>query len=135
MPLLVWSGESAKTGPRVVKYQHLEDHYRQRFRERSNALVEQYEDNPITALNENGTLLHEMAQKAGISYLTPTLKAIVTLAQSLGGGAKPSGAGGGDCALALFHDASQEREFVHQLDKIDAVCVIPTALSTGVKEL
>jgi phosphomevalonate kinase len=118
-----------------MQYQRLNSDYRDKFRTLSNTLVIQYESDPITALNENGALIADMAEVAGFSYLTPTLTRIIALAKSLGGGAKPSGAGGGDCVLALFHDPSQEREFVHQLNKFDSVCVIPISLSIGVTRL
>lgn len=135
LPLLIWSGESASTGPRVMQYQRLDNDYRDKFRTLSDTLVAQYARDPIAALNENGALIADMAEMAGFSYLTPTISRIIALAKSLGGGAKPSGAGGGDCVLALFHDPSQEREFVHQLNKFDSVCVIPISLSMGVTRL
>ncbi len=67
---------------------------------------------PVAALRENAHLLMDMATQAGLPYMTPRLAAITSLAQRLGGAAKPSGAGGGDCAIALFSDPEATTTFV-----------------------
>lgn len=109
-PVVIWSGSSAKTGPRVNCYRSWSD--RSHFVARSTQLVDSFEQNPIEVLNELYLLLCSMAQQASIDYQTPRLHRIVEIAQKFGGAAKPSGAGGGDCAIALFPSQEQEERFV-----------------------
>ena len=101
-PIIVYSGASAKTGPRVQRYRAWAA--RNRFIEQSTALVDAFHEDPVRVLAEAGALLASMAEEAGLSYRTPGLDRIAMLARTHGGAAKPSGAGGGDCAVALFHE-------------------------------
>ena len=110
---LVWSGASAKTGPRVARYLAWAD--RDEFVARSAELVEAFDDNPIEALRDARQLLEDMADQAGLSYRTPALDRIAALADQHGGAAKPSGAGGGDIAIAIFPD-------LDALGRFDAAC-------------
>ena len=52
-----------------------------------------------------------LAVETGLPYMTPSLAVIRSLAKACGGAAKPSGAGGGDCAIALFPDPEAESAF------------------------
>ncbi|MFC8717276.1 phosphomevalonate kinase [Kitasatospora sp. NPDC057198] len=59
--------------------------------------------------------LARLDAEAGLGIFTPGLTALCTVAETAGGAAKPSGAGGGDCGIALFdagarHDISQVRQ-------------------------
>ncbi|MGW0882937.1 phosphomevalonate kinase [Streptomyces sp. NPDC002671] len=68
----------------------------------------------ITALEQGDreTLLHrirgsrralaELDEAVGLGIFTPKLTALCEAAEALGGAAKPSGAGGGDCGIALM---------------------------------
>lgn len=98
--LVVWSGSSAQTGPRVAAYRAW--HPRETFVRRSTELVDGFHADPIASLRDAGELLHAMAKQAGIAYATDALTEIARLARDHGGAAKPSGAGGGDCAVALL---------------------------------
>ena len=108
-PVVVFSGQSASTGPRVTAYRGWSQ--RADFVASSTALVDAFTADPIPAMAEAGALLAAMARAAGIAYLTPGLERIAALAQAHGGAAKPSGAGGGDCAVALLPDADATRAF------------------------
>jgi phosphomevalonate kinase len=99
-PVVVWSGLSAATGPRVHQYLAWSD--REAFVADSRAAVELFDSRPLDAIRQATAALDRMARDAAIAYWTPSLRAIVALAAELGGAAKPSGAGGGDCAIALF---------------------------------
>lgn len=110
-PTVVFAGRSAKTGPRVEAYRRWRSPARQRFLQASESLANHLLDDPIAAFAEAWRLLTEMADRAGISYRTPALDHIVQLAERFGGAAKPSGAGGGDCAVALLPDAEARRSF------------------------
>jgi phosphomevalonate kinase len=101
-PVVVYSGRSAKTGPRVQRYRAWAD--RAAFQRESAALVDAFHTDPVRMLAEAGTLLNKMAAAAGLAYRTPGLDRIAALARAHGGAAKPSGAGGGDCAVALFDE-------------------------------
>lgn len=108
-PVIVYSGTSAKTGPRVAQYRALSR--RRSFVQMSTDIVNDFASDPVAALGENRALLEAMAQRAGIAYRTPGLDRIIDLADDCGGAAKPSGAGGGDVAVALFHDGGQALDF------------------------
>ncbi len=108
-PVIVYSGTSAKTGPRVQKYRA--QARRRSFVQMSTSIVNDFADDPVAALGENRSLLEAMAENAGIAYRTTALDRLVDLADDCGGAAKPSGAGGGDVAVALFHDGGQALDF------------------------
>lgn len=113
-PLLaVWSGQSAKTGPRVTRYQAWRR--RDQFVEWSRTIVRRFSFEPIAAFAEAYDLLKMMAESAGIDYDTPAHARIAALAADHGGAAKPSGAGGGDVAVACLPD-------LDALDAFGAAC-------------
>lgn len=98
----VWSGQSASTGPRVLQY--LAWSGRRAFVAESERLVQAFETEPIPAVREAYVLLRHMSAAAGIAYDLPAFTATAKLAELHGGAAKPSGAGGGDIAVALLPD-------------------------------
>jgi phosphomevalonate kinase len=105
----VWSGASASTGPRVARY--LAWAHRERFVADSRALVDSFAADPVRALREAYRLLLAMAEAAGVDYDRPAFARITALAAAHGGAAKPSGAGGGDVAVALFPDPDDRAAF------------------------
>lgn len=127
-PVVIWSGESASTGPRVEQYLAWED--REAFVASSRALVERFENDPVDTLRAARTLLASMSRATGIHWMTASLEAICDLAESHGGGAKPSGAGGGDCAVALFSSDEQKAAFVQECEA-QGYLVVPLAVSRG----
>lgn len=56
----------------------------------------------VASLGECGDAMDGLGQAAGVSIVDDTLREISALAKKHGGAAKPSGAGGGDVALAIF---------------------------------
>lgn len=108
-PVVVWSGASARTGPRVEAYSRWAG--RGPFIDESTALVDRFVDDPIAVTRAAWRALCAMAAGAGLAYRTPALDQITALAESFGGAAKPSGAGGGDCAVALLPDPEAEDAF------------------------
>ncbi len=108
-PSVIYSGASARTGPRVERYLSWRD--RASFQARSAECVQRFSSDPLGAVAENYELLVSMSREAGIAYLTPELMLIASLAKVYGGAAKPSGAGGGDCAIALFSDRAAQEAF------------------------
>ena len=130
-PIVVWSGQSARTGPRVAQYLSWSE--RALFVEMSAGLVEVFPQDPIRAFRAAWELLTSMARSAGVHYETPALRRIVELAEAHGGGAKPSGAGGGDSVVALLPDPSSARDFRVACAKAGFV-VIPVGIAPGVHE-
>ncbi|MCP4808505.1 MAG: hypothetical protein GY913_18805 [Proteobacteria bacterium] len=118
--LAVWSGASAETGPRVLRYRAWEG--REAFARASQELVDAGPS--IETLTAAYELLRSMASQAGLAYDTPGHQRIAALAQDHGGAAKPSGAGGGDVAIALFDDPDAMERFA-QSCALDGLTPIP----------
>jgi phosphomevalonate kinase len=131
-PVVVYSGTSASTGPRIAQYVQLAD--RADFVSRSRTLVEAFADDPLLATREACLLLDTLTARAGITWWTPGLRQIVGLAHACGGAAKPSGAGGGDCAVALFRSPDQAESFRRSCTAAGLI-VIPTTIARGAHRL
>ena len=127
----VYSGASAKTGPRVQRYKAWSG--RQAFVQDSAALVDLFGDEPCRAISQAYTLLRAMAKQAGLAYDTPALSRISELAQVHGGAAKPSGAGGGDVAIALIPDPAARASFTAAC-ALEGLTPVPIQLAAGAKE-
>jgi phosphomevalonate kinase len=56
----------------------------------------------LAALERNRKALVALGEAAGVAIETPALLALHLLAHACGGGGKPSGAGGGDCGIAMI---------------------------------
>jgi phosphomevalonate kinase len=69
-------------------------------------------------------VLAELDHQARLGIFTPSLTALCDAAEAVGGAAKPSGAGGGDCGIALL-DATAEREISQLRQKWTAAGVVP----------
>lgn len=130
--VVVYTGASAQTGPRVDRYRAWSG--RRPFVAASRALVDAFHDDPIAAVHRNRRLLEGMAEAAGIAYRTPALDRIASLAADHGGAGKPSGAGGGDSAIAILPDAAAEAAFVDAATA-EGFTVLATALAPGVHEV
>jgi mevalonate kinase len=106
-PVVVYSGTSAKTGPRVEAWQRwaaADPGANDAFLAKSAALVDAFPDDPVAATRSAWRLLCGMAERAGFAYRTPAIDALVAAAEEAGGAAKPSGAGGGDSVVAFVPD-------------------------------
>ncbi len=117
----VWSGQPALTGPRVQRYRAWSG--RDAFVAESAALVEGFMSDPVRVARANYALLRAMGKEAGVDYDLDAFAQIDRLAAVFGGAAKPSGAGGGDVAIAIFPDPTA-------LDAFVAVC--PGAIPVSV---
>ena len=112
----VWSGQSASTGPRVQQY--LAWPGRSDFVAESARLVAAFASEPIRATREAYLLLTSMTEAAGIAYDLPAFREASALAVAHGGAAKPSGAGGGDIAVALLPDPEALAAFTRACDQV-----------------
>ena len=108
-PTIIWSGTSAKTGPRVQHY--LSWKKRSSFVNESQSLVDNFSSAPIETCRALYKLLCSMSDQAQIPYQTENIENIVRCAERYNGGAKPSGAGGGDCVIAFFPDKESKEAF------------------------
>lgn len=129
-PVVVWTGKSAKTGPRVEQY--LSYPNRQWFVDNSKRFTLQFLQNPIAATKALYNNLVSMSKEAGIEYVTAEIQEIVDLALQHDGAAKPSGAGGGDCVIAFFQTVDTARSFCTVIDNHQTFQRIPVEISSGV---
>lgn len=107
-----WTKVSAKTGPMVAKVQQLkktdQESYRQFLKESKEAvdltiegLYQQNIDMVIEGLANNRMTLKKLGEKAREKIETPHLTTLIEIANRYGSG-KSSGAGGGDCGIAIL---------------------------------
>ncbi|MFT5585977.1 MAG: phosphomevalonate kinase [Cognaticolwellia sp.] len=127
----VYSGASAETGPRVKRYKEWSG--RADFAAESAALLDLFGAEPCRAMSQAYALLRAMAKQAGLAYDTPALFRIAALAEAHGGAAKPSGAGGGDVAIALVPDPQARASFTAAC-ALEGLTPVPIQLAVGAKE-
>jgi phosphomevalonate kinase len=116
-----WTGTPASTNQLVkaVRTRHKQKFHHQ-FLKESRLCVEQlilaFKSNDIALIQDqirlNRKLLLKMSANTQIMIETPALTKLCNLAEGFGGAAKSSGAGGGDCGIALF----QEQVDLSQID-------------------
>jgi phosphomevalonate kinase len=68
----------------------------------------------LTAMAEYGAAMRKLGQDAGVPIVTPEHERLMALAAAHGGAAKPSGAGGGDVAVALVPDPDRARALAEE---------------------
>ncbi len=127
----VWSGASASTGPRVAQYLAWDTAERTRFVADSDAVGAGWEHDPVATLTAARELLSTALTHAGIDYQTPSLERISALAHEHGGAAKPSGAGGGDVAVAVIPEPEARQAFARACDA-EGLTPIPVQVVPGV---
>ena len=105
-----WSGEEASTEKLVEKSRIKSDKtYMDKFLIESDAIVENVSlaleegnlDLLKAVIKENRDLLNDYAKATGINYEINKLKILIDTAVSSGYASKASGAGGGDCGIAI----------------------------------
>jgi phosphomevalonate kinase len=119
---VIWSGEPARTSDLVAKVRALSAENPSRYeavagplRDAAEALLEAVVAGDVRsavhAAGRHGDAMRALGDAAGAPIVTPELASIAAMAQAHGGAAKPSGAGGGDVALAFFADEKAAEEF------------------------
>ncbi len=129
---VIWSGASASTGPRVARYLALPPGARATFCTRSDDLTSDFVERPVEVLEATRRLLLDMARQAGLTYETPSLARIAELARDHGGAAKPSGAGGGDVAVAVIPDPDARQAFEARCNA-EGFTPIPVLIASGIE--
>jgi mevalonate kinase len=121
-PVFVWSGRSASTTGLLAAVRALEASDPVAYRDAIDAMIElaigladAYRTNDsgaIIALTRSyGEAMDDLGQTARVDIVVEEHRLISRLADQCGGAAKPSGAGGGDLALAVFEDDSARDAF------------------------
>ncbi len=114
--LIGWTGSPASTSRLVDKIAIAQAREREEYqaflaasRNTLEGLIEGFRRHSLAAIQAgiraNRQLLNHLATLSGVEIETPSLRKMCDLAESAGGAAKSSGAGGGDCGIALV-DAS-----------------------------
>lgn len=112
VPVLLWTGVPARTSELVARVDALRArdpsaHERAiaPVREAATAFVSAVAagrtSEAIAALDAHGVAMAALGEAASAPIVTPALARAAVLAREVGGAAKPSGAGGGDVAIAL----------------------------------
>jgi phosphomevalonate kinase len=119
---VVWTHQEARTSSFLERVQALAQAKPERHRSLMGGLGREAErfaaaliahDVPsvLASTVAYGRAMGELGEAAGVAIITDTLRRVAELALAAGGAAKPSGAGGGDVALALFPDEHAEQRF------------------------
>jgi phosphomevalonate kinase len=116
--LAAWTGEPASTPDLVQRYRSAQNGsaaQRAAFVQATRACVDDFVAGlargsvSLSAVLANGHLLEQLAADLNLPLLTPGLQRLVSVACAEGAAAKISGAGGGDCGIALTCDKETAR--------------------------
>ena len=116
--LAAWTREPASTPDLVQRYRSAENGSaakRAAFVRATRACVDDFVAElargslSLSAVLANGHLLEQLAADLHLPLLTPRLRQLVSVARTEGAAAKISGAGGGDCGIALTRDEETAR--------------------------
>lgn len=133
--LIGWTGSPASTTQLVdqvkAKRESREANY-QKFLTDSkyyvNLLIQAFREGNILDIQEairyNRQLLKEMSKSTGIAIETSALQTLCNLAEEFQGAAKSSGAGGGDCGIALFDQKAGLLDLVSQWEE-NGITLLP----------
>lgn len=110
---VVWTGKEARTSEfvRAVRdfegrdasgYRTIRDSLHAEARRFADAISSASAAEIVAAAGAYGNVMRLLGEAANVSIVTPELQQIADLALAHGGSAKPSGAGGGDVAIAFF---------------------------------
>jgi len=110
-----WTKDSASTSAMVKQlniwaadnkdeYKRLYDQIANLVRELIPEWKNKNKENIIQLLRKNENILKELGEKSGVNIETPELKQLSDLANTTGAAGKLSGAGGGDCGIAVSFD-------------------------------
>lgn len=119
---VIFTGSSARTSGLVARVRaHTERHPREHatimatLRSLSTEFIGAFErGEPVGVVEAAGhyhDALAELGRRAHAPIIEERLGELASLARSCGGASKPSGAGGGDVAVAFFADSSRRRAF------------------------
>jgi len=101
-----WTGESAATTPLVAAFAAMPsppvlDDLIAAAHAAVAAIADRDAGRLCDAVERSGDLLARFGDQTGLEIVTPALRRLVATARDAGAAAKPSGAGGGDCGIAI----------------------------------
>ncbi|BCB91816.1 phosphomevalonate kinase [Phytohabitans suffuscus] len=96
----------------------------ERVRAAIRALEEGDDDELLRQVRGARRVLAALDDEVGLGIFTTRLTALCDAAEAVGGAAKPSGAGGGDCGIALL-DATARQDVTRMREKWAAAGVLP----------
>lgn len=125
---VVWTGVEARTSDFVGKVRGWAASEPQHFsrvmgelRTVAEEMVTAFGDCDVSAVLEttrqHAAALAALGEAAGVPIVEERLAQIIKFAEQVGGAAKPSGAGGGDVAVAFFSDAEAQAAFVARCEE------------------
>ena len=114
--LVGWTGESASTTFMIKKlnewtrkYSEEKERIYKQIAELVKNLIEAWKtgkkERILELIRKNEDYLRELGEKSGIPIETPELRKLSEIANKNGGAGKLSGAGGGDCGIAVVFDS------------------------------
>ena len=113
--LVGWTGDSASTSAMIKQMNEFKakntdtyfDYYN-RIAEIAKNVIESFKsrnyEDFYSYIAENEHLLHRLGGASGVNIETPQLKKLADIAADYGAAGKLSGAGGGDCGIAICFD-------------------------------
>lgn len=109
-----WSGEAAPTAPLVARFLAAREHaagtlseLARRAEAAAAAVARGDAGGLLDATDASGRLLERLGRDLDLPIVTPGLARLLGAARRLGAAAKPSGAGGGDCGVALVRSEAE----------------------------
>lgn len=139
-----WTGEPASTGHMLERVRALRDRDPQaygNFLQESQGAVDQLTDGlaagdrarTLTALERNRKALANLGAIAGVPIETDALLELHRWAELCGGAGKPSGAGGGDCGVALIFGDNRAESLYAAWEKAGLMPLRLGVAETGVQ--
>ena len=136
--LVGWTKESASSSAMVKQmdsfktgnpkeYKRCYDNIANLVRELIPAWKKIEKEKILKLLRKNEDYLRELGQLSGVNIETPELKKLADIANSLGAAGKLSGAGGGDCGIAICFDNQTTEKVKAEWSKA-GLCPIDTEL-------
>lgn len=123
--LIGWTGKPASTSrlvDRIARFKAQQPRQYQHFLAASRACLKQMVTGfhrgslPLIqeAVRKNRQALRQLATQSGVAIETPRLTELCQIANRFGGAAKTSGAGGGDCGIAILSRATDLTRVLHE---------------------
>jgi phosphomevalonate kinase len=133
-----WTGEPAPTAPLLARFAEAPRAAALRAlvavaEEAAAAVAAGDASALIEAVRRSAHALEELGAEVGLPIVTPALRRLVEVADRLGIAAKPSGAGGGDCGIALVRSAREGAELARAWREAGIVPLEVAVANEGVR--
>ena len=113
--LVGWTGDSASTSAAIKQMNEFKAKNKDEYYDLFNNIgriakkaIENFKtgdkESFLSCLTENEQALSDLGQASGVNIETPELKKLADIAADYGAAGKLSGAGGGDCGIAICFD-------------------------------